>query len=107
MRVNLGGEGEVPGVINQQGRWILHPSWRSCRDGKTLGELQAEGHRFVISDNRRLPFPTGSIAEVITNSVPIDINTHLGPGVQSREIRRILGPGGRWADNRVVRLVVP
>lgn len=107
MRVNLGGEGEVPGVINQQGPWVLHPSWRSCRDGKTLGQLQAEGNRFVIADNRRLPFRTGSVAEVFTNSVPIDLRTHLGPGVQTREIRRILGPGGRWVDDGVVRLAVP
>jgi hypothetical protein len=32
----------------------------------------------------------------ITNGVPIDLTTHLGPGVQSSEIRRILRPGGTW-----------
>jgi hypothetical protein len=95
-RVNLGGEGEVPGVLNQQGPWVLDPAWRSSRDSKTLGELLAEGHAFVIADNTQLPFADNSMEEVFTNFVPIDQTTQLGPGVQSSEIMRILKPGGRW-----------
>jgi hypothetical protein len=107
LRVNLGGEGEVPGVINQQGPWVLDPGWRSSKEGKTLQELVAEGHQFVIADNKRLPFASDSVDEVITNSVPIDVDTWLGPGVQSSEILRILKPGGRWTHDGVVRFIKP
>jgi hypothetical protein len=107
LRVNLGGEGEVPGVINQQGPWILDPAWRSSRTGKTLTELLAQGHVFVIADNRYLPFPSDSLDEVITNFVPIDQVTHLGPGVQSSEIHRILKPGGFWINNGAIVYTKP
>lgn len=103
LRVNLGGEGEVPGVINQQGPWALDPAWGSSRDGKTLQELQAAGHQFVIADNKHLPFASGSVDEVITNSVPIDVDTWLGPSVQSSEILRILKPGGKWTHDGLTR----
>jgi ubiquinone/menaquinone biosynthesis C-methylase UbiE len=107
LRVNLGGEGEEPGVINQQGPWALDPAWRSSREGKTLAELQAEGHQFVIADNTQLPFADDSVDEVITNSVPIDRTTQLGPGVQSTEVQRILKPGGSWAHDGVTRYTKP
>lgn len=94
--VNLGGEGEVPGVLNQQGPWVLHPGWRSSRAAETLAQLIAAGHQFIIADNTHLPFP-----------VPIDITTHLGPGVQSTEILRILKSGGRWIRNGQVFYVKP
>jgi len=99
LRVNLGGEGEVPGVINQQGPWVFDPNWTSSRDGKTLAELQADGHVFVFCSNTQLPFADDSVDEVITNNVPIDFNTSLGPGVQSSEIRRILKSGCSWIHN--------
>jgi hypothetical protein len=107
VRVNLGGEGEVPGVINQQGPWVLGPTWRSSRDGKTLQELLADGHVFVIADNLHLPFPDDSVDEVLTNSVPIDTIGQHGPGVQSSEIRRILKSGGTWLNDGIVSLVKP
>ena len=28
IEINLGGEGEIPGVINQQGPWALSPNWQ-------------------------------------------------------------------------------
>ena len=99
LRVNLGGEGEVPAVINQQGPWVLNSGWRSSRNGKTLSELLAQGHNFVIADNRSLPFGSDCVDEIITNAVPIDTITHLRPGVQSSEIKRILKPGGNWINN--------
>ena len=105
--VNLGGEGEIPGVINQQGPWALDPSWRCSRDGRTLAELQADGHAFIFCDNDQLSFPTDSVDVVFTNSVPIDISTHLGPGVQTKEILRILKPGGKWIKDGVLHLVKP
>jgi hypothetical protein len=106
-RIHLGGEGEEPGVLNQQGPWVLDPNWRSSRGSKTLTELLAQGHAFVIADNLHLPFASDYFDEVITNAVPIDFTTHLGPGVQSSEIRRILKPGGVWIDNRTARYVKP
>jgi hypothetical protein len=107
LRVNLGGEGEVPGVINQQGPWVLDPAWRSSRDGKTLAELLAQGHTFVIADNRTLPFADDCFDEVITNAVPIDQTTHLGPGVQSSEIMRILKQGHSWINNGAIVYTKP
>jgi hypothetical protein len=107
LRVNLGGEGEDPGALNQQGPWILDPNWRSSRTGETLQELLAKGHRFVISSNLALPFAPDSVDEVITNSVPVDRTTFLGPGVQSSEIRRILKPGGGWIRDGVVVYTKP
>jgi hypothetical protein len=107
MRINLGGEGEEPGVVNQQGPWALGPNWRSARDGKTLAELRTDGHSFVIAGNLQLPFAADFFEEVLTNDVPIDFTTHLGPGVQSSEIERILKSGGVWIHDRAVRYVKP
>lgn len=108
--VNLGGESEVPGVLNQQPPWALNPGWRSTtigNPGKTIRELEAEGHQFAIAPNDRLPFADESVDVVYTNSVPIDMTTHLGPGVQSSEIRRILKSGGIWVRDRRVRYRKP
>jgi hypothetical protein len=107
IHVNLGGEGEVPGVINQQGSWVLDPNWRSSRLGKTLQELQADGHQFVVCHNTQLVFSTDSVDIVYTNNVPVDIQTFLGPGVQSSEIRRILKSGGKWIHNGQVVFTKP
>jgi ubiquinone/menaquinone biosynthesis C-methylase UbiE len=106
VRINLGGEGEVPGVLNQQPPFALLPSWRSL-SRKTLAQLRADGHQFIIADNTRLPFPNDWLDEVITNAVPIDRVTAYGPGVQSDEVRRILKSGGRWVNNRRLKYVKP
>jgi RHS repeat-associated protein len=97
--VNLGGEGEVPGAINQQGPWILQPTWASSQAGQSLSQLQQQGNQFVISSNTQLPFANGSVGTVITNNVPIGGSTWLGPGVQPGEVFRILQPGGTWINN--------
>jgi hypothetical protein len=105
MYVHLGGEGEIPNVLNQQPPWALDPGWRSTtilNPGKTVRELEAEGHRFLIAPNDRLPFADESVDLVYTNSVPIDMMTYLGPGVQSAEIKRILKVGSVWIKNRRV-----
>jgi SAM-dependent methyltransferase len=105
-RVNLGGEGEIPGVLNQQPPFALWPSWFSWRQGgKTLRELQSLGHHFVIADNTSLPFADESFDVVYTNSVPVDFNTLLGPGVQSSEIERILKPDGIWIRDGALEFV--
>ena len=106
--INLGGEGEVKGVLNQQDRWaILDPNWRSSQHGKTISELVGDGHVFLICDNVALAIPDGCVDTVITNSVPIDKTTWLGPGVQSSEIVRILKPGGRWISDGMLRYQKP
>jgi hypothetical protein len=103
--VNLGGEGEVAGVLNVQGDWVQDPSWRSSATGETLAELQAAGHRFLfIPDFSQLPFGDDSVDQVVTNNVPIEQTTFLGPGIQTSEVIRILRPGGTWADNGTTRL---
>jgi hypothetical protein len=105
--VNLGGEGEVPGVINQQEAIALGPNWFSSQGGKTLAELQADGHVFEICPNTQLTFADDSVDEVITNSVPLDMMTPRGPGVQSSEIRRILKSGGNWMRDQKLVYVKP
>jgi ubiquinone/menaquinone biosynthesis C-methylase UbiE len=107
-RVNLGGEGEVPGVLNQQGRWVvLDSGWRSSRAAQTFEDLVRAGHQFLVCDNTHLPLPDSCCDEVITNSVPIDVATHLGPGVQTSEVQRILKPGGLWTHDNTLRWVKP
>jgi hypothetical protein len=108
-RINLGGEGEVPGVLNQQGRWvILLPGWRASATGQTLEDLVRAGHTFLICDNTALDVPDDSCDEVITNNIPpVDSVTFLGPTVQTSEIRRILKSGGRWLHNGVVLFTKP
>jgi hypothetical protein len=108
-RINLGGEGEVSGVLNQQGRWIVFPaSWRSSQNGETFEDLVRAGHDFLIADNTSLPLPDNVVDEVITNNIPpVDSVTWLGPTVQSSEVRRILKVGGRWIHNGIVRYIKP
>lgn len=106
LRINLGGEGEVPGVLNQQPPIALRASWRSG-SRKTVAQLVADGHAFVIADNRSLPFPDNFFDEVITNNVPLDKWTAWGPGVQRSEIYRILKPGGQHIADRVLAYTKP
>jgi hypothetical protein len=107
LRVNLGGEGEVQGVLNQNGPWIARPGWVSSRKQQPLWHLVSAGHQFLICDNLSLPIHDNSVDEVITYGVPIDRTTWLGPGVQRSEIERILKPSGRWVHNGRVRYVKP
>ena len=108
MRINLGGEGEVPGVLNQQGRWVVQPGWRSARASLTLQALVQAGHQFLIADNVSLPLPDAVYDEVITNNTPPeDTVTMLGPTVQSSEVQRILKSGGRWVHDGFVKWTKP
>jgi hypothetical protein len=87
------------------GPWIQDSGWLSSQGGVPSSELQAQGNQFVIADNTALPFADNSISTVITNGVPIDTTTWLGPGIQSGEAERILQSGGQWIDNGVIRYV--
>jgi hypothetical protein len=105
--VNLGGEGEVAGCINQQGPWvILDANWRGAY-GQRFADLVQSGHTFLICPNDALAFPDGTVDVVITNHVSIDINTQLGRGVLSSEIQRILKAGGIWIHNGVLHYTKP
>jgi hypothetical protein len=108
-RINLGGEGEVPGVLNQQGRWVVvQPGWRSSQANQSFEDLVRAGHQFLIADNISLPLPDDSFDQVLTNNLPpVDSVTWLGPTVQTSEIRRILKSGGQWIDNGMVRYTKP
>ena len=105
--INLGGEGEVPNVVNQQRAAALSSTWASSVTGDTLEQLAQKGHDFLICDNTSLPINDDSVEFVITNSVPIDTITLGQPGVQSSEIRRILSSGGQWVHDGKVRFTKP
>lgn len=108
VRVNLGGEGEVPGVINVQGPRVLAGPWPLAQDpSRTIQVLIAQGEVFLIADFTNLPFADDSVDEIITTSVPIDTVTSLGPGVQSNEIRRIPKPGGVWVHDYLLAYTKP
>jgi hypothetical protein len=107
-RINLGGEGEVAGVLNQQGPWALGPSYRASATGQTLAAMVGAGHQFLISENIGLLIPDGSFDEVITNNIPpVDSVSFLGPTVQTAEIRRILKSGGRWFHDGAILYTKP
>ncbi len=105
--INLGGEGEVPNVVNQQRAAALSSSWASCVAGDTLEQLALKGHDFLICDNTSLPINDDSVDLVITNSVPIDVASLGQPGIQSSEIKRILISGGQWVHDGNVRFTKP
>jgi hypothetical protein len=107
LHVNLGGEGEIPGVINQQGPWALLPGWFCSRTGETFQQLVAKGDVYLICPNVPLPFPDNTVDVVYTNGVPIDKNSMLGPGVQTSEIQRILKSGGEWIRDGVLYFTKP
>jgi hypothetical protein len=106
-RINLGGEDEVLGVVNQQRRASLKAGWGSCIGGLPLDGLATKGHDFLICPNTALSINDESIDEVITNSVPVD-RTVLGePGIQSSEVERILVSGGTWIHDGSLRYTKP
>lgn len=106
LRLNLGGEAEEADVINQQPEWVPAPShWATV--GAHLAALIAAGEAFLFCPNVDLPFPDGTVDHVCLNNVPIDVNTWLGPGVQSSEIRRVLRSGGEWRHNGVIVYTKP
>jgi len=105
--INLGGEGEVSGVVNQQRPAALSASWGACLTGQTLEQLAQQGHDFLICPNMQLPINDNSVDLVITNSVPIDRVVLGQPGVHSSEIYRILAPGGQWVHDGKVRYTKP
>lgn len=105
--LNLGGEGEISGVINQQGPWAVGPSYKRSVDGKSFADVVAEGHVFLICPNDAIPFPDGTVDQVYTNGVPVDQLSTYGPGVQSSEIQRILKSGGEWVRDGAVHYTKP
>ena len=105
--INLGGEGEVRGVVNQQRPAVLSASWGACMTGQTLEQLTQQGHDFLVCPNIQLPINDASVDTIITNSVPIDLIVLGQPGVQSSEIYRILASGGQWIHDGNVRYTRP
>jgi hypothetical protein len=104
--VNLGGEGEVPGSLNQQGPWALRATWTTV-GRKSLAELVNDGHAVLICPNDAIALPDNSVDVVYTNNVPVDRPAYHGVGVQSSEIRRILKPGGVWYLDGEVEWIKP
>jgi hypothetical protein len=105
--INLGGEGEIPDILNQQRADAVKPGWFSV-SGKTLAELIVAGHRFLICPNDAIALPDECVDVVYTNNVPVDTShPWYGPGVQSSEIRRILKSGGVWIRDGVLYYTKP
>ena len=104
--INLGGEGEEPGILNQQRPATVGSAWLSSNTGVTLAEL-AQTNDFLICKNNALPIADDSIDRVYTNSVPIDLIVLGEPGIQSTEIMRILAGGGDWVHDGTVRYKKP
>jgi RHS repeat-associated protein len=98
--VNLGGEGEVLGAINVQ----VPGAMDGQLSAGTAWDLQAAGNKVVIADNTALPFADQTVDTVVTNNVPLNTNTWLGPSPQTSEINRILVPGGQWYNNGVAMI---
>jgi hypothetical protein len=106
LRLNLGGEGEEADVVNQQPEWVTSPPlWFQA--GPHLAPLIAAGEPFLFCRNTDLPFPDETVDGIVSNNVPIDIKTWLGPGVQSSEVQRVLRSGGQWQHNGVIVYTKP
>lgn len=106
LRLNVGGEGEEPGAINQQPEWVVTGRHWAAR-GSQLAPLVAAGEAFLFCRNTELPLPDETVDLVLSNNVPVDITTWLGPGIQSAEIRRTLKSGGQWLHNGVAVYTKP
>jgi hypothetical protein len=107
-RVNLGGEGEIPDVLNQQPAWAVEATWRTSQlPARDLRDCVRGGLRVLLCPNDDIPLPDECADEILTNSVPIDIATWLGAGISSTEIRRILKRGGIWRHNGQLQLRKP
>ena len=105
--INLGGEGEIPGILSQQRPHAMHPSWFAVST-ETVAELIADGHTFLICPNDAIALPDGCVDIVYTNSVPVDTTHPLyGPGVQTSEVHRILKSGGQWIRDGVLYFTKP
>ncbi len=103
--VNLGGEGEVPGALNQQPPWFVVTS--SAVNLQYFVRLVGQGKDYLICPNETVALPDGCADVVHTNSVPLDVTTWRGPGVQTSEVRRILKSGGVWINNGQIRWTKP
>lgn len=92
LRLNLGGEGEVPGCIQVNLRHVLDAGDRfiASRNGDPIGiKGILKGGPLVICDSDQLPFLPEVFDEIYANGVPIDTHTWLGPGYSSKEICRV------------------
>jgi hypothetical protein len=100
--INLGGEGESPGYVNQNYPGVRAPNYRVARTGQTLHDLinylRGRSEYLVISSNERLPFRSECACEVRTIGTTVDKIDLLSklPGIQSREAMQLIAPGGRY-----------
>jgi hypothetical protein len=96
--VNLGGEGEVVGsnVVN------IQPTMDAALHAATKTDQQV-----IIASGDALPFRTGSVPTVVTNSVPVGTgSTWLGARYLPAEITRILTPSGTWSGSSALPRVL-
>ena len=100
--VNLGGEGEVPGALNQQEGPHLDRGRPLARDhARTFGEEIDADAPFLLCPNDALALPDGCADAVVSNGVPIGKTGLRRSGIVPSEIDRILRPGGTWTHDGV------
>lgn len=111
--INLGGEGEIDNVLNVQMAAYRDTSQLTATGGKTLSELQGEGHRFFFVEPphnfANLPFADNSFKTIYTNSIPINggVSPLYGPNLTPSEVHRILESGGEWWHNGFLHFTKP
>jgi hypothetical protein len=92
--VNIGGEFEGPAnaIILQTGQ-IGGSTQLALQNASQIAS--ATGQQVVVGMGNSIPLATGSVDEVIVNSVPIGTASgYFGPNIDPGEITRILAAGG-------------
>ena len=70
--MNLGGEGEEPGALNQQpGRHWFRARVVVRAPSRTFGDLADANERFLLCPNTHLALPDDCADVVVTNGVPV------------------------------------
>lgn len=98
IRLNLGGEGEVPNAINIQPATIGGSSGEAVKNAKKIQE--SCGQPVVCATGDKLPFPDNSVDDIFLNNAPLNgVNGYFGPSFTTDEINRILKPDGNFYHN--------
>ena len=85
--VNLGGEGEVPGALNQQDAVCVEPFWHVARTRESFADAVRRGLRFLLCPNDALALPDGCADAVVSNGVPIGKTGTRPTGYRARRNR--------------------
>lgn len=95
-KLNVGGEGEEKCCVQINLPWVMEQgeNFVASRNGEKIGVKGIkEAGPLVVCDTQHLPFKDGAFSEVVANGVPIDVETHLGPGYDLSELKRVCKNG--------------